>query len=121
MQTAAKTLTRLDRMDCMNSFINPLNGTRSLIVVTLNYTSAQNNGTSQIFGKLSGLDPLYWSQLWICTAHENSDYSTWCTAEWASTFIDDWATCLYGAVGGPGGPGGGGRGGGAGGGGRRGA
>ena len=102
LQTAAKTLTRLDRMDCMNSFINPLNGTRSLIVVTLNHTSAQNNGSSLIFGKLSGLDPLYWSQLWICTAHENSDYSTWCTAEWASTFIDDWATCLYDAVENPG-------------------
>jgi len=90
LQTAAKNLARLEKMACIENFINPLNATRALVVVALNVTSAQNNGSSLIYGGLSGcFDVWDRTNFWICQAYEVSK-SEWCTLEWASTFVDQW-------------------------------
>jgi hypothetical protein len=90
LQTAAKNLTRLERRACIENFIDPLNATRALVVVALNVTSAQNNGSSLIYGGLSGcFDVWDRTNFWICQAYEVSG-SRWCTLDWASTFVDRW-------------------------------
>lgn len=87
LQTAAKNFTRLERMACMENFIDPLNATRALVVVALNVSSAQNNGSSLIYGGLSGCwDVWDRSNFWICETHE----VPWCSLDRASTFVDPW-------------------------------
>jgi hypothetical protein len=90
LQTAAKNFTRLERMACMENFINPLTVTRALVVVALNVTSAQNNGSSLIYGGLSGCWDV-WSRSngWICSANTESVW--YCSLDRARTFVDQWA------------------------------
>jgi hypothetical protein len=91
LQTAAKNFTRLERRACMENFIDPLNATRALVVVARNVTSAQNNGSSLIYGGLSGCWDIWdRSNFWICAAYETGPRSRWCALDWASTFVDRW-------------------------------
>jgi len=95
LQTAANNFTRLDRMACIENFIDPRHSTRSLVVVALNVTSAQNNGSSLIYGGVSGCWDIWSrSQFWVCQAYETPQ-SRWCELNWASTFADRWIGTYY--------------------------
>ncbi|KAE9374919.1 hypothetical protein N431DRAFT_482041 [Stipitochalara longipes BDJ] len=90
LHNAAKNFTRLEKMACIENFINPLSATRALAVVALNVTSAQNGGSSLLYGGLSGCwDVWNRSHFWICAAY-NKSWSRWCSLDWASTFVDRW-------------------------------
>jgi hypothetical protein len=89
LRTAAENFTRLEKRACMENFINSLNVTRPLVVV-LNVTSAQNNGSSITYGGLSGCwDVWSRSSFWICSAYLEHSYK-WCTSDWANSFVDQW-------------------------------
>lgn len=89
LQAATTNMSRLEPRECIGSFIDPLNVTRSVVVVAANISSHENNGTSLIDGWITGWDIWSASNSWICAVHA---YGTdkMCTRTYADTFADRW-------------------------------
>ena len=92
----ANNLTRLERRACVDAYIDPLNSTMSLVIVAMNQTSAQNNGSSLLYGWLAGWDSWNRAGLWICSARDYYSNSGWCTQEKTSSFGDEWVLSTNG-------------------------
>ena len=97
LQAEAVNFTRLDKEDCIKSVIEPMEATRPLIVVTSNWTTAQNNDSSLIDGWTSGWDGIggwVWSSGWVCSARQpkvtDKIKLKYCTWSFAETFVDNW-------------------------------
>ncbi|KAI1660678.1 hypothetical protein F4813DRAFT_378961 [Daldinia decipiens] len=90
MKTNVASLTRLDPVECVNEYLNPLKSTRSVLVVAHNMTAEHNNGSSLLDGWVSGWD--YWDagNYWLCSAYDPGEYSKVCSSEWADTLDDGW-------------------------------
>ncbi|KAF4428369.1 Acyl- sterol acyltransferase [Fusarium acutatum] len=100
LQSQATGFTRLDTRSCIKSFINPLEATRSVIVVSSNMTTMKNNGSSLIDGYVSGWEEWWaWSSGWICSAYQINTYDLrYCTWDWAESFADNWTIMAHGPV-----------------------
>ena len=87
----ARNFTRLDNLQCMERYIDPLQATSDLVLVS-NVTTAQNNGSSLIFAWMSGSDSMNWNGAtnWICSSHENAYYTSYCSIDKAQHYADDW-------------------------------
>ncbi|KAF4974097.1 hypothetical protein FZEAL_8970 [Fusarium zealandicum] len=92
LQSQATSFTHLSKPECIKQFVNPLESTRSLVVVAKNVSSLQNNGSSILDGWTSGWGHGWeLSSAWICTEHQIS-LQDWryCTWEFGQTFSDNW-------------------------------
>lgn len=91
LHEAAASFTRLSNSECIERYVSPLATTSSLVVVA-NETSLQNNGSSLIFGFISGINSSEWdnSRGWICAAYQPGNWGRYCTLDWAKEFQDDW-------------------------------
>ncbi|RBR09070.1 uncharacterized protein FIESC28_10010 [Fusarium coffeatum] len=92
LQSQAANFTRLDRKACMKGFLNPLESTRSVLIVSSNVTSTRNNGSSLIDGWVTPWETYWsWSNGWICErSQKDTNNLRYCTLEWAESFADDW-------------------------------
>ncbi|KAJ5518532.1 hypothetical protein N7453_000954 [Penicillium expansum] len=86
--------TRLDKQECIDSYIDPLKTKKPVIVVASNVTTAQNDNSPVISGWVTGWDVWSRSPWWICQAY-NLDFKLLCSREWAKTFVDDWTVLTY--------------------------
>lgn len=99
LQDQVVEFTSIDKRSCIKSFVNPLESTRSVIVVSSNITTLQNNGSSLIDGYISSWEEWWaWSNGWICSAYHTHDFK-YCTLEWADSFADDWIIMSHVPVG----------------------
>jgi len=90
IHAAASSFTRLDNADCMAAFIDPLQTTQDLIVVTRR-AAADNNGSSLMWADFpNGGEGWDGSSLWICSEYEPEGYSKACPLQFALTFADNW-------------------------------
>lgn len=91
MHGRMKNFTRLDNIDCMARYVNPLDATSELVIVSKNVTTGQNNGSSLIVGWISGSDSTIWNDAtqWVCSGHENG-WSIYCTLDLISKYADNW-------------------------------
>ena len=86
----SNSLKRLDKKSCIYTYIDPSRSTSSLIIVALNQTYTQNNGSSLIHGWLAAWDGWAGAPEWICSAHIPPFKHVRCTQEWIDTWGDDW-------------------------------
>ena len=75
----AKHFARMDVVECIKQYANPMNATAKLVLVT-NETAEENNGSSLISAWMSNYDPSQWNRrsLWMCNIHYSKG---WCTPE----------------------------------------
>lgn len=92
LHSLVKEFTQWQRRQCLENYINPLESTRALILVSTNVTAAQNNGSSLIDTWISGWYAWNWGHNWICRGDtmDVPNSVRWCTWERASQWIDEW-------------------------------
>ncbi|KAB8234185.1 uncharacterized protein BDW43DRAFT_274514 [Aspergillus alliaceus] len=95
LYTQMDNFTRLEKQSCIDAYIDGLTTKRSLVVVAANITAAQNYNRTLLDGGFTGWDVWSRAPWWICAAYNLPDYNRLCTSEWASTFVDDWATLAW--------------------------
>ena len=74
----------------MEKYIDPLTATSELVLVS-NSTSQMQNGSSLIWGWISGSDPVHWNTAtgWICEKVDPvNDF--YCKIDWTTKYIDHW-------------------------------
>jgi hypothetical protein len=88
----ARGFQYMSKAECMTTFVNPLNATRKLIIVTNELSVNQHNGSSLLYGFLGQLkDPAKWDlgSHWICSAYYHGT-NDGCTLERALPHKSDW-------------------------------
>lgn len=93
----AKEFTRWQRKECLKHYIDPLESTRALILVSTNVTAAQNNGSSLIGTWVSGWSAWNRDSQWICSIeNRQAPYSgKWCIWDRASQWVDEWPVSTF--------------------------
>jgi len=86
----ARNFTRYSNLDCMSLYIDPRNASSEVVLVA-DITASQNNGSSLVFGFISGSDPARWNSAtaWICP-NRGDKHDRSCTMDWARDFQDHW-------------------------------
>ena len=84
----AKTFARMDIVECIKQYANPMNATAKLVLVT-DEMAEENNGSSLISAWMSDSDPLQWNggSNSICNIHY---IKGWCTTEQSLTPEGAW-------------------------------
>lgn len=92
LRNKAASFEYMTNIECMTAYIDPLNATAELILVT-NGTSAQNAGFPFVDGWIMGDRPTVWdsASTWICDAHYSKSTIHWCLLDFAQTFQDHWS------------------------------
>ena len=88
----AQNFQYMSNAECMRTFVNPLNATRKLVIVTDELSVDQDNGSSLLYGFTGQLeDPAKWSSgsYWICSAYYHGT-NDGCTLERALPYENDW-------------------------------
>lgn len=93
----AKGFARWERAKCLKHYIDPLESTRALILVSTNVTTAQNNGSSLIGTWICGWYAWNRDNQWICHVEDMDTLNSkkWCSWERASRWIDEWAVRTF--------------------------
>lgn len=92
LRSKAADFQQMSNIECMTAYIDPLNATAELILVS-NDTSAQNAGFPFVDGWIMGDRPTVWdsASTWICDAHYSHSTIHWCLLDFARTFQDHWS------------------------------
>jgi hypothetical protein len=90
LQKNARNFTRYSNLDCMALYIDPREASSEVLLVA-NITASQNNGSSLVFGFVSGSDHAQWdtSTAWVCP-NQGQKVARWCTMDWARDIQDHW-------------------------------
>jgi len=90
LHEGARNFTRYSNLDCMELYIDPRTASSEVVLVAATAAS-QNNGSSLIFGFISGSDSSQWNAAtaWICP-NRGDKHDRFCTMEWANEFYDNW-------------------------------
>jgi hypothetical protein len=91
LHKTAHNFTRYSNLDCIELYIDPRTASAEVVLVT-NTTASQNNGSSLVFGFISGSDAADWNSAtgWICPPNRGNKDDRFCTMEWAREFYDSW-------------------------------
>lgn len=92
LQESARNFTRLEKLDCLELYVDPLNSTSDVVLVAKNLTSAQNNGSSLIQGWINGLSSWDYASFWVCGGIRISPY---CTRDLALSMVNDWTIATW--------------------------
>lgn len=97
LHSMAEHFTRWERIECLKNYIDPLESTRALLLVSSNVTAAQNNGSSLIGTWISGWYAWNRDNQWICHVNDMHvpNSNKWCTWERASQLVDEWAVRTF--------------------------
>ena len=92
----APNLEFLDRADCVNRYLQPLNAGKDVIVVTKR-TTAENYNRTMLVSEVTGGLSWYFEEYWICSSRP-----TWlamggggCTSDVIDPFISNWAVAEF--------------------------
>ena len=91
LRERASEFVQINNSECMEYYSDPLSATAELLLVT-NETSIDHNGTSMFGGWVSGAHSQRWeaSTGWICSGHNGTPWTRYCSLNWALEFHDHW-------------------------------
>ncbi|OJD36760.1 uncharacterized protein BKCO1_9000190 [Diplodia corticola] len=91
LHLAGQGFTHLNNTQCIQQYLDPLNSTADLILVSKD-TAEQNNGSSLLHGWISGSDFVHWQSAtrWVCVAHEDYNWNHYCSQDDISQYADSW-------------------------------
>jgi len=94
LQTKAQHFNYVNNTQCIQAYIDSLEATSELVLVT-NETSSAYNGSSLVHAWFSGSTLWEGSTMWVCATQYDSHGSSrrfdhYCTEEWARSFEGDW-------------------------------
>jgi hypothetical protein len=90
LQKNARNFTRYSNLECMALYIDPREASSEVVLVA-NTTASHNNGSSLLFGFISGSDHAQWdtATAWVCP-NQGLKVARWCTMDWARDIQDHW-------------------------------
>lgn len=93
LHSAGRNFTHLNTTECIQRYIDPLNATSDLILVSES-TAAEANGSSLLYGWISGGNAVLWNRAtaWVCVGHKGVNKNTYCSAvdDEISQYADNW-------------------------------
>ena len=91
MKEESKAFSRLENSDCIRRYINPLQATSVLVLVS-NETTSSNNGSSLVNSWMSSVNGISWDRAtnWMCPRSQKSIQVGVCTLENTLPYVKDW-------------------------------